>query len=325
MAPKSAIFREFAVIPWTPFAGDSFSRNLLTAVAFDPARRRQFSTKSALAYLWNAGGNTYCAMASHGRRIIDTSIVSPVFKIRFFSCWTIRSTKYLAFQHICWTEPKVAGLNKTARDDIAYWLKLSKMVASDRERNIKSHTDLCEGNRLIFFSLVVRGHPRDLLQRKIASFTLTNHDDNERKRIALKYTMLCGCGTVFVGMTVSWKLLPDRRTTKVRASVGPTTILPVRVHGPALILKTVSQSRVLLIRCPCKSVPQTTNQGKTNTFLIKSSLTTCWHPPFCEDGQVRSKSSTSAWLVDIPLVAMHTKIHIISWRKTVKYDHQTAK
>ena len=79
----------------------------------------------------------------------------------------------------------------------------------------------------------------------------------------------------------------------------------------------VSQSRVLLIRCPCKSVPQTTDQGKTNAFLIKSSLTTCWHPPFCEDGQVRSKSSASAWLVDIPLAAMHTKIHIISWRKTV--------
>ena len=122
------------------------------------------------------------------------------------------------------------------------------MFASDRERNIKSHTYLCEGNRLIFFSLAVRGHPRDPLQRKIASFTLTNHDDNERKRIALKYTMLCGCiyglkcGTVFVGMMVPWKLLPDRRTTKVRASVGPTTILPVRVRGPALILKTVDMS-----------------------------------------------------------------------------------
>ena len=100
-----------------------------------------------------------------------------------------------------------------------------------------------------FFSLAVRGHPRDPLQRKIASFTLTNHDDNERKRIALKYTMLCGCiyglkcGTVFVGMTVPWKLLPDRRTTKVRASVGPTTMLPVRVRGPALILKTVDITR----------------------------------------------------------------------------------
>ena len=152
LTPKSSIFREIAVIPWTPFAGDSFSGNLLTADAFDPARRRNLLWAN-LAYLWNAGGNTCCAMASHGRRIIDTSIVS--------------------------------------------------------------------------------------------------------------------------------------------------------------------QSRVLLIRCPCKSVPQTANQGKTNAFLIKLSLTTCWHPPFCEDGQVRSKFSTSAWLVDIPLVAMHTKIRIISWRKTV--------
>ena len=48
MGPKSEIFREIAVIPWTPFVGDSFSRNLLTAVAFDPARRRQFFAKSAL-------------------------------------------------------------------------------------------------------------------------------------------------------------------------------------------------------------------------------------------------------------------------------------
>ena len=155
MPPKSAIFREIAVIPWTPFAGDSFSRNLLTADAFDPARRRQFSAKSALGQsgLPVKCGREHMLCASHGSRIIYTSIVS--------------------------------------------------------------------------------------------------------------------------------------------------------------------QNRVLLIRCPCKYVPQTANQGKTNAFLIKSSLTTCWHPPFCEDGQVRSKSSTSAWLVDIPLVAMHTKIRIVSWRKTV--------
>ena len=48
MAPKSAIFREIAVVPWTLFAGDSLLQNLLTAVAFDPARRRQFFAKSAL-------------------------------------------------------------------------------------------------------------------------------------------------------------------------------------------------------------------------------------------------------------------------------------
>ena len=48
MAPKSAIISEIVVIPWTMFVGDSFSRNLLTAVAFDPARRKQFFAKSAL-------------------------------------------------------------------------------------------------------------------------------------------------------------------------------------------------------------------------------------------------------------------------------------
>ena len=157
MTPKSAIFREIAVIAWTPFAGDIFFHEIcsprmpLIQLAGDNFPWNLLW--ASLAYLSNAGGNTCCAMASHGRRIIDTSIVS--------------------------------------------------------------------------------------------------------------------------------------------------------------------QSRVLLIRCPCKSVPQTANRGKTNAFLIKSSLTTCWHPPFCEDGQVRSESSTNAWLVDIPLVAMHTKIRIISWRKMV--------
>ena len=153
MAPKSAIFREIAVIPWTPFVGDEICSPRLPLIRLAGDNFLRNLLWANLAYLWNAGGNTCCAMASHGRQIIDTFIVS--------------------------------------------------------------------------------------------------------------------------------------------------------------------QSRVLLIRCPCKSVPQTANQGKTNAFLIKSLLTTCWHPPFCEDGQVRSKSSTSAWLVDITLVAMHTKIRIMSWRKTV--------
>ena len=122
MAPKSVIFREIAVIPWTPFTGDSFRE--ICSPRWPMIRLAEYNFGrnllwASLAYLWNAGGNTCCAMASHGRRIIDTSIVP--------------------------------------------------------------------------------------------------------------------------------------------------------------------QSRVLLIRCLCKSVPQTDDQGKTNAFLIKSSLTTCWHPPFCED------------------------------------------
>ena len=101
-------------------------------------------------------------------------------------------------------------------------------------------------------------------------------------------------------------------------NAGGNTCCAMASNGRWIIdTSIVSQSRILSIRCPCKSVPQTADQGKTNAFLIKLSLTTCWHPPFCEDGQVRSKSSASAWLVDIPLAAMHTKIHIISWSKTV--------
>ena len=134
-----------------------------------------------------------------------------------------------------------------------------------------------------FFLLAVRGHPRDPLQRKIASFTLTNHDDNERKRIALQYTMLCGCiyglkcGTVFVGMTFPWKLLPDRRTTKVRASVGPTTILPVRVRGPALILKTANMKWMSIVEDTERTwfCPQTDRRTGGQTDKVKPV-----YPPF---------------------------------------------
>ena len=59
-------------------------------------------------------------------------------------------------------------------------------------------------------------------------------------------------------------------------NAGGNTCCAMASHGRRIIdTSIVSQSRVLLIRCPCKSVPPTANQGKTNTFLIKSSLTTC--------------------------------------------------
>ena len=45
------IFSEIAVTPCIQFAGDNFSRNLLTAIAFVPVRWRQFFTKSTPAYL----------------------------------------------------------------------------------------------------------------------------------------------------------------------------------------------------------------------------------------------------------------------------------
>ena len=44
VAPKSAIFfAKSGVTPCIQFAGDNFSRNLLTAIAFVPVRWRQFS------------------------------------------------------------------------------------------------------------------------------------------------------------------------------------------------------------------------------------------------------------------------------------------
>ena len=45
------IFHEIMVTPWTQFARDNISRNLLTTMAYVPIRRRQFFTKSTQAYL----------------------------------------------------------------------------------------------------------------------------------------------------------------------------------------------------------------------------------------------------------------------------------
>ena len=62
-------------------------------------------------------------------------------------------------------------------------------------------------------------------------------------------------------------------------NAGGNTCCAMASYGRRIIdTSIVSQRRVLLIWCPCKSVPQTADQGKTNVFLIKSSLTTCWHP-----------------------------------------------
>ena len=49
--PRAQYFRVIAVTPCIQFAGDNFSRNLLTAIAFVPVRWRQFFAKSTRAYL----------------------------------------------------------------------------------------------------------------------------------------------------------------------------------------------------------------------------------------------------------------------------------
>ena len=75
-AQECDIFRETGVTPWTRFAGANSSRNLLTAIAFvlGPQETIFRETNSSLPV--NAGWNTCCAMVSHARQSIDTSIVS---------------------------------------------------------------------------------------------------------------------------------------------------------------------------------------------------------------------------------------------------------
>ena len=70
------IFREIVVTPWTQFAGDNFSRNLLTAIAFVPGSQETIFREINSSLPVNAGWNTCCAMVRVARRIIDTSIVS---------------------------------------------------------------------------------------------------------------------------------------------------------------------------------------------------------------------------------------------------------
>ena len=75
-AQERDIFREIAVTPWTQFAGDNFSRNLLTAIAFVPGSQETIFREINSSLPVNTGWNTCCATVSHVRRSIDTSIVS---------------------------------------------------------------------------------------------------------------------------------------------------------------------------------------------------------------------------------------------------------
>ena len=70
------IFWEIAVTPWTQFAGDNFSRNLFTMIAFAPGSLETILREINSSLLVNAGRNTCCAMVRKAQRIIDTSIVS---------------------------------------------------------------------------------------------------------------------------------------------------------------------------------------------------------------------------------------------------------
>ena len=74
-AQERDIFREIAVTPWTQFAGDNFSRNLLTVIAFVPGSQETIFREINSSLPVNAGWNTCCATVSHVRRSIDTPIV----------------------------------------------------------------------------------------------------------------------------------------------------------------------------------------------------------------------------------------------------------
>ena len=84
-AQEHDIFREIAVTPWTQFAGDNFSRNLLTAITFVPGSPETIFRGINSGLPVNAGWNTCCAMVSQARLSIDTSIVSQS-RIRLIQC-----------------------------------------------------------------------------------------------------------------------------------------------------------------------------------------------------------------------------------------------
>ena len=99
LAPKSAIFfREIAVTPWTQFAGDNFSRNLLTAIAFVLGSPETIFREINSGLPVNAGWNTCCAIVSQARLSIDTSIVSQS-RVRLIQC-QCRSRLQIANQGI---------------------------------------------------------------------------------------------------------------------------------------------------------------------------------------------------------------------------------
>ena len=84
-AQERDIFREIAVTPWTQFAGDNFSRNLLTAIAFVPGSPETIFREINSGPPVNTGWNTCCAMVNQARLSIDTSIVSQS-RVRLIQC-----------------------------------------------------------------------------------------------------------------------------------------------------------------------------------------------------------------------------------------------
>ena len=79
------IFCEIAVTPWTQLAGDNFSRNLVTAIAFVSDSLETIFREINSGLPVNAGWNTCCAMVSQARWSIDTSIALQS-RVRLVQC-----------------------------------------------------------------------------------------------------------------------------------------------------------------------------------------------------------------------------------------------
>ena len=84
-AQERDIFCEIVVTPWTQFAGDNFSRNLLTTIAFVLGPRETIFRETNSSLPVSAGWNTCFAVVSHARRSIDTSIVSQS-RVQLIQC-----------------------------------------------------------------------------------------------------------------------------------------------------------------------------------------------------------------------------------------------
>ena len=100
---------------------------------------------------------------------------------------------------------------------------------------------------------------------------------------------LCSCSLETIFREINSSLPVD---------AGRNTCCAMGSHARLSIdTSIVSQSRVQLIQCQCKSWLQTANLGINNTFnQIVAVWPRCLHPPFCPSlRQFRSKSSVRDW------------------------------
>ena len=124
-AQERDIFREIAVTPCIQFAGDNFSRNLLTAIAFVPRSLETIFRQINSSLPVNAGWNTCCAMGSYARRSIDTSIVSQ--------------SRVQLIQYQCKSR---LGINNAFNQIVAVWPRCLHLPSCPSLRQFRSKSSL---------------------------------------------------------------------------------------------------------------------------------------------------------------------------------------